>query len=126
MRLVRGAFFCFGGFMQYTKEELNEFSLYSLRALGRKTGVKAPSSLRKKELIENILDVQSGKTPPHATKRGRPALPKQVEPSLEEMKIIIKKIVEDGREKLQEDLREIGKKLLKEVLEYNPPSKDKK
>lgn len=112
--------------MQYTKEQLNEYNLYSLRTLGRKTGVKAPSSLRKAELIENILDVQSGKILPHKTKRGRPALPKQVESTLEEMKVIIKKIVEDGQEKLQEDLCEIGKKLLKEVLEYNPPSKDKK
>lgn len=111
--------------MQYTKEELTEFNLYSLRELGREIGVKAPTSLRKAELIENILNVQSGKTPPHVTKKGRPALPK-TRPTDQEMRQIIRKIVEEGREKLDKELREIGKVFIKEILEGETPSKYKK
>ena len=111
--------------MQYTKEELTEFNLYSLRELGREIGVKAPTSLKKAELIENILNVQSGKTPPYVTKKGRPALPK-TRPTDQEMRQIIRKIVEEGREKLDAELREIGKVFIKEILESETPSKYKK
>lgn len=62
--------------MQYTKEELNEFSLYSLRELGREIGVKAPSTLKKEQLIEQILSVLSGKIEPTFSMRGRPKLKK--------------------------------------------------
>ena len=110
--------------MQYTKEGLNEFNLYSLRELGREIGVKAPSSLKKAELIENILSVQNGKIAPHVTKKGRPALPKKPTPTEEEIKQIIRKIVEDGREKLNEELREIERNFIKEILEDHPPFED--
>lgn len=68
------ALFVFGGVMQYTKEELNKFNLYSLRELGREIGVKAPSTLKKEQLIEQILGVLSGKIEPTFSTRGRPKL----------------------------------------------------
>lgn len=59
--------------MEYTVEKLNEANLYSLRNLAREVGVKSPTSLRKCELIKEIIDIKSGKRQPCTqTKKGRP------------------------------------------------------
>lgn len=59
--------------MEYTVEELNEVNLYSLRNLAREVGVKAPASLKKSQLIKEIIDIKSGKKQPCTpTKKGRP------------------------------------------------------
>ena len=54
--------------------ELKSYKLSELRTLGREVGVKAPSTLKKDDLIEKIIDILDGVTPPHNTIRGRPKL----------------------------------------------------
>jgi hypothetical protein len=60
--------------MKYTKEQLQAKNLYALRGIGREIGVRAPSSLTKGVLIENILRVQAGIDKPFFSKSGRPSL----------------------------------------------------
>lgn len=55
------------------REELEKFSLFSLRDLGRKIGVKRSSALSKKALIDEILSVESGIKKPYFNNKGRPA-----------------------------------------------------
>ncbi len=54
------------------REELESFSLFSLRQLGRKIGVKGSSALTKKMLIDEIVSIESGNKKPHFTNKGRP------------------------------------------------------
>lgn len=75
-----GAFFVLNGVkMTYTKEYLEKISLLGLRQIGREVGVKSPTSLRKDQLVESILDIQQGYIEPYfnCDKRGRPALSNQ-------------------------------------------------
>ncbi|MBE5754934.1 MAG: hypothetical protein E7340_06370 [Clostridiales bacterium] len=51
-------------------------SLYELRDYAREIGVRAPTTMRKKDLIIAINDVLSKKVKPYYSKRGRPILPK--------------------------------------------------
>ena len=60
--------------MEYTKEALTLVDIHSLRNLAREIGVKSPSSLSKPELINEIIEIKSGrKAPCVLTKKGRPA-----------------------------------------------------
>ena len=60
-------------FRKLTFEELNCRHLSIVRELGRKMGVKAPASKKKKEIIEEILKIQEGTLEPvPQTKRGAP------------------------------------------------------
>ena len=117
--------------MDYTKDELEFFGIHGLRKLGREIGVKAPSSLKKVELIENILNVQKGVIPPHVTNKGRPTLQSQAEikPQTEyteeEIKLIIKKIIEDSKETIEEEMRKACKKLLEAVFRTKKTRKKK-
>ncbi len=52
------------GFRKLTKEELEKESIAVLRELGRHFGVKSPASMRKQEIIENIITIQAGKKKP--------------------------------------------------------------
>jgi len=94
--------------MQYTKEQLNEFNLYSLRELGRSLGVKAPSSLRKDQLIEQILGVLSGKIEPTFSMRGRPKLKKNL--STREITLL--------KEYLDKTFENVKNDILKVITEY--------
>jgi len=59
--------------MKYEREELDKINLHTLRNIARKVGVRAPTSLTKKVLIDEILQIQSGKKQPFPkTKSGRP------------------------------------------------------
>ncbi len=70
-----GALF-YGYNMDYNIEHLNQINIHSLRNLARKIGVKAPSSLKKQELIDQILLIESGKNQPYRPiKQGRPLKP---------------------------------------------------
>ena len=60
--------------MRFDREGLEKIGVYDLRNIAREVGVKAPTALRKNELIEEILQIESGKKPPHElSKRGRPS-----------------------------------------------------
>ena len=59
--------------MTYSIEQLYEANVYSLRAIARTLGVKSPTTLTKKALINEILQIESGeKQPCIPSKRGRP------------------------------------------------------
>ena len=59
--------------MKYDKEQLYETNMHSLRKIAREMGVYAPTRLNKKELIREILEIDSGEKLPCApSKRGRP------------------------------------------------------
>lgn len=54
-------------------EELLQKPLYELRLIGREIGVKSPTSLTKKELVEKIIEIKKGKQKPVFSKKGRPS-----------------------------------------------------
>lgn len=61
-------------FIKFTKEILEKELLATVRELGREIGVKAPAAVKsKQELIQSILNIQSGKEEPvPRNKRGAP------------------------------------------------------
>lgn len=66
-------FFILGKNMEFTKENLKEINVYSLRSLARQIGVKSPTTLNKDALINEIIEIKSGKKEPYfSSKVGRP------------------------------------------------------
>ncbi|MBQ4270034.1 MAG: Rho termination factor N-terminal domain-containing protein [Clostridia bacterium] len=56
--------------MKHEKEQLYKMNIYTLRSIARELGVKAPTCLKKQELIEEILQIESGaKQPCEASKK---------------------------------------------------------
>ncbi len=57
-----------------TEDQLNELSIFALRELARQTGVYAPTSKKKGELIKEIIEISEGRKKPYVakTKQGRP------------------------------------------------------
>lgn len=66
--------FLFWGINVYTKEQLINTNLHDLRRIGKAIGVKAPSTLKKKQLISQILGIQKGTIAPIFSTFGRPTL----------------------------------------------------
>lgn len=58
----------------YTELQLNQIGIFELRQIGREKGVKSPTTLRRNDLISQILGVQSGKIKPWVKPnlKGRP------------------------------------------------------
>ena len=56
------------------KNKLNELNIFALRDLARKTGVTSPTSKKKEDLINEIVEILSGQKKPESlkTKQGRP------------------------------------------------------
>ncbi len=56
------------------KDELERESVAVIRELGRRIGVKAPASMRKNEIIEDIIAIQAGKKEPviNVNSKGAP------------------------------------------------------
>ncbi len=61
-----------------TRESLNKLSIYQLRNKAREAGVKAPTTKLQKQLIEEILLIQSGEQSPFKSNMGRPPKSKRV------------------------------------------------
>lgn len=96
--------------MQYTKEELNQLNIYSLRNFARETGVKSPTTLTKENLINSILEIQNGQKLPQArSKRGRPLKSNLVENvSLQKNKEATKKqLISSILKEIEQKLNEI-------------------
>lgn len=57
-----------------TEEQLNELSIFSLREIARNAGVASPTSKKKSQLIQEIMEIAAGKREPYVakTKQGRP------------------------------------------------------
>ena len=64
--------------MKYTEELLNKESIYTLRNIGRKLGVKSPTKQIKPQLIKSIIAVANGEIKPYSTKKGRPAIKSEI------------------------------------------------
>ena len=96
--------------MEFTKENLKEINVYSLRSLARQIGVKSPSTLNKQKLIDEIIEINNGSKTPNATKKvGRP--PKSF---AKVENVIDKKIINEEEIKkkfIDKILKEIEKKL---------------
>ena len=56
------------------KEELYGKTVVELRVLGRQMGVKSPTTMLKKELINSIWQIYSGELEPYRTNMGRPPI----------------------------------------------------
>lgn len=60
-------------FIQFDREIFRKVHLDKIRALGREIGVKAPTTKRRKKIIDEILLIQAGKLEPvPISKRGAP------------------------------------------------------
>lgn len=55
--------------------ELDKLRIHELRDLARKMGVQSPTTLKKEQIIDNIMEILSGKKEPYVniSKQGRPA-----------------------------------------------------
>lgn len=60
--------------IKYTREDLQKCSVFEVRVIGRKKGVKSPTTYKKDEIINKILAIQEGDETPHfnSNSRGRP------------------------------------------------------
>ena len=54
--------------------DLEHMGIYDLRQLGRRVGVKSPTTMKKRELITQIKAINSGNVTPYRATRGRPPL----------------------------------------------------
>lgn len=91
--------------MESLKKELEKLPLYLLRQKGREIGVKAPSSLNKRKLIEAIMDVTLGKVKPTASNRGRPVLNERLERV--QMPTVTKEDFESRLDKILRDFKNL-------------------
>ncbi len=58
---------------KFTIEELEQKSIFEMRALAKDVGVPAPTKLNKAELVDLVFKITNGKIdPPQAPRRGRP------------------------------------------------------
>ena len=90
-----------------TNIELSQKSLYELRIIGRKIGVKSVSTLRKNELIQGILDISDGNKKPIFNNRGRKPYPKNAtDPTFDEKKLYL---VEQLLDKTKKEILDILK-----------------
>lgn len=64
--------------MNSTKGELKGLSIYQLRTMARECGVKAPTMMKKEQLINEILSVKNKEKEPYFSNRGRPSIQKTV------------------------------------------------
>ena len=103
--------------MRYDKDQLYEANMHSLRNIAREMGVKAPTRLKKRELINEILQIDSGvKRPCIRSNRGRP-LKRDVE-QVEKTSLFADETTLCLEEKIKKEcidsiLEEIRKKLIK-------------
>ena len=58
--------------MAFTVNELKQKTIYQLREIGVKIGVRAPTAKNKQDLILSIMDVSSGNVQPYKGGAGRP------------------------------------------------------
>lgn len=77
-----GVLLNYGVHEEERKKDLDELDIHELRKIGRAVGVKSPTTQSKNDLINSILNVEYGRTPPTTSRRGRH--PKSKEPTAAE------------------------------------------
>ena len=102
--------------MNYSLEYLNKLNVHSLRTYAREIGVKAPTTLKKAEIINEILLINGGTKQPQApTKKGRPAnnnintvniggVLEKIKLQEQDKKVFIKYVLDEVEKKLNEIL----------------------
>ena len=90
-----------------TNIELSKKSLHELRILGRKIGVKSVSTLKKQDLIENIIDITNGNKQPSFNNRGRkPCISTSDKVSITEEKLfLIEKLLDKTKKEILDILK---------------------
>lgn len=90
-----------------TNIELSKKSLHELRILGRKIGVKSVSTLKKQDLIENIIDITNGIKQPSFNNRGRkPCISTSDKVSITEEKLfLIEKLLDKTKKEILDILK---------------------
>ncbi|MBR2330222.1 MAG: Rho termination factor N-terminal domain-containing protein [Clostridia bacterium] len=102
--------------MQHDIGQLYEMNIHALRNIAREVGVKSPTTLKKKELIDEILQMESGNQQPCIpTKKGRPPKSNGANQRFEIEKIVNETVMElksnTKKEFIACILKEIEKKL---------------
>ncbi len=103
--------------MVYDRESLEKTELHDLRKIGKKIGVRAPTRLKKADLVENILAVQSGKVQPYFSAIGRPSMKntltvKKQKRSVEQIvRMVVDEFFEQEKEQMYKRLIKIIKAL---------------
>ena len=101
--------------MIYEKEQLEQTNIHPLRNIAREVGVKSPTSLKKNVLIDEIIQIQSGKKRPQSSPRkGRP-VKHGIEYNNTEQQFVENKKVEK-EEKEKENFVDLEKKIKKELI----------
>ena len=85
-----------------TNIELSKKPLHELRVLGRKIGVKSVSTLKKQDLVENIIDITNGIKQPSFNNRGRkPCISTSDKVSITEEKLfLIEKLLDKTKKEI--------------------------
>jgi hypothetical protein len=110
-------YFTWGITMQHDIFQLYEMNIHSLRNIAREVGVKSPTTLTKKALIDEILQMERGiKQPCMSTKKGRPPKNDNANKRLENEKIVDENAM-DLKNNMKKEfiaciLKEIEKKLI--------------
>ena len=99
----------------YSFEQLDKIRIQYLRDIAREIGVKAPTSFKKDVLIEEILQIQSGRKAPYTrTKKGRPLKENfRLESAKDNIRLVEKIEKNLKKEIIDCILKEIEKKLYK-------------
>lgn len=86
-------------------EFYDDFNIYELRNIAREKGVKLPTTKKKKELIEEIIKLDSGIIKPYVkkTKQGRPRK--------HNLKIDYNKLLEDRKFNIQKEEKNVIEKI---------------
>lgn len=90
--------------MNYCKSDLEKLNIFALRELAYEFNVKAPTTLNKKQLIDEILNITTtpNKKP---SKRGRPRLKTTLyDTKKEEPNVKKEEIIDELLEKLKQEL----------------------
>ena len=90
--------------MNYCKSDLEMLNIFALRELAYELNVKAPTTLNKKQLIDEILNITTtpNKKP---SKRGRPRLNTSLyDTKIEKTDVKKEEIIDELLEKLKQEL----------------------
>ena len=87
----------------YKREDLEKISIYDLRYIGREVGLKSVTTLKKGELINQILLVENDKILPIKSRVGRPYIERVI--SISDNIQLENKDIEKKIEKLIDDFK---------------------
>lgn len=107
-----------------SREKLIEYDICTLRILGAKIGVKSPTTLNKHDLINDIIEIDSGELEPCFSKFGRPSkntlsLPSELEALFSPTTCKTESFKEEKRLKLALELEDVARQLKRIIEEFS-------